>query len=265
MKYGEEVKSLRARLAPNIATITILLMTQTIDTLSDIESSHIKAAQELDHKVSSQNMTLDSLKQAAFNMTAAQGNLEAGQSQITTVIIAQGHHFHSLKSKTDELLGRIVIQEQYMRDQAGVLKDIQASGITINSQSQEIHTITKATQQDTEKIKTEIPSILQQMLNIMNIVTAGLSNTRKIVKLLKKTSKLMNDFSVEMRQSLRELLLAFANIHRLLIRLEHILPKHVNLTIILFRDVFNHMMPFPFDLCREWQTFQKLVALAFEK
>jgi hypothetical protein len=42
VKYKEEVKSLRARLAPNVATITILLLTNTMDALSNADLYHVQ-------------------------------------------------------------------------------------------------------------------------------------------------------------------------------------------------------------------------------
>ena len=262
-KYEKEVRSLRARLAPNVATITILLMTQTVDTLSNIELDHVKAVQELDNKVSLRSMTLAKLEQAASDMATAQGTLEAGQSRLAAAAAIQHHKLHSLKSKTDKLLSITAVQERLMLDQAGVLEGIRDTGTAVNVRSQEINDTVSTIRQDTEEIKNKIPSLLQQVLNIMNVVTAGISKAREIARLLRKTTRLITQFTVEMRECMQRLLLTFSDIHRLLIRLEHLLPRHIDLPIVRFRDAFNSMRAFPFDLCREWRTFQKLVILVF--
>ena len=59
-------------MAPNIATITILLATQTLNTLSKAEPNHLEIARELMRKFSSQETCLADLKQTALNIATAQ-------------------------------------------------------------------------------------------------------------------------------------------------------------------------------------------------
>ena len=264
LMYEEEVKVLRARLAPNVATITILLMTQTIDTLTNAESYRIKAARELHDKFSSHSTTLDDVKRAISDVATVQSSLKTGQLHLTAAAAYLDRDLSILKSKVDDLRDNEIVQN-HLRHQATVLEGIQENSTNTKSQNQEVHVIVTSIHQDTAEIKAGIPSILQRALEVMNVVAAGISKAQEISDLMLQMSRLITRFTLEMRETMQRLLQAFGEIHYLLIRLECFLPKRIDLPIIKFRDAFNELRAFPFDLCQDWQTFQGLVTLTFTK
>jgi hypothetical protein len=71
-------------LAPNIATITILLATQTLNTLSKAEPNHLEIARELVRKFSSQETCLADLKQTALNIATAQAGSKLDKQGLAT-------------------------------------------------------------------------------------------------------------------------------------------------------------------------------------
>jgi hypothetical protein len=263
MKYKEEVKSLRAKLAPNVATITVLLVTQTVDTLSNAESDRLQIARELNCKLSSQYKTLADLKQTTLGITIAQTRLEAEQSHLTAAAAAQDQDLRTLKSKTDELLKDNIMHEIHLRNQDEILVDIQGNGTTINSRTQETHILATAIRQDTAEIKAVTDSALGRTLDLINTVTAGISKIQDIITLIAQIIRLTTQFTIEMRETMGKLLRAFWDIQRQLTRLERFLPKQIDLPIVRFRDAFNEMRSLPYDLSRQWQTFQGLVAVIF--
>lgn len=262
-KYKEEVKSLRARLAPNVATITVLLMTQTIDTLLHAESGHVQVAQELNRRLLSQSETLTDIERATSSVSIAQTKIEAGHLHLTTTITDQNRGLHTLNTKVDELLKDNIARDLQLHHQAAVLNDIQNATLAINSRNEESHILTAYMRQDTAEIKAVLPSILGRTLNLMKAVTAGISKIQDLAKLMSRMIKLTTRFTVEMRQTMQKLLQAFYDIQRYLVRLEHVMPKQIDLPIVRFRDAFNEVRIFPYDLCKQWQTFQGLVALTF--
>jgi len=87
MKYEDEVKALRAMLAPNAATITLLLMTQTIDTLTNAELDRSRVVGML-------NGQLADLKQATLSVASEQCKLGAA-------VTAQNQDVNGLQIKGD--------------------------------------------------------------------------------------------------------------------------------------------------------------------
>jgi hypothetical protein len=75
--------------------------------------------------------------------------------------------------------------------------------------------------------------------------------------------RLTTQFTIEMREAIGKLLQVFWDIQRQLARLERFLPKQIDLPVVRFRDAFNKMRSLPYDLSRQWQTFQGLVAVIF--
>jgi hypothetical protein len=263
MRYKEEVKSLRAKLAPNIATITVLLVTQTIDTLSNAESDRFQIARELNCKLSSQYKILAELKQTTLGIATAQARPEAEQPRTTAAAAAQDQDLCTLKSKADELLEGNITHEIHLRNQDTILVDIQDNGTTINSRTQETHILATAIRQDMAEIKAVTDSVLGRALDLMSVAIAGISKIQDIITLIAQMIRLTTQFTIEMRETIRKLLRVFWDIQKQLARLECFLPKQIDLPIVRFRDAFNEMRFLPYDLSRQWQTFQGLVAVIF--
>jgi len=70
------VDEMRANPALNVATITVLPATQTIDILSNAQSDRFHISQELNGKLSSQCKIPADLKQTTIGITAAQARLD---------------------------------------------------------------------------------------------------------------------------------------------------------------------------------------------
>ena len=193
MKYKDEVKSLRDKLAPNVATITVLLVTQTIETLSNAD---LDQAQSLNYKLSFQHSALSDIQQKTSRSAVTQLRLEANQSSLFNTITAQGQNLCTLTSKANELLENSVAFKSDLDHQAAVLEDIQKNGNTIRSRIQESKILTASVREDTAKIKAAIPSILGRVLGLMRIVTAGFSKLQDITSLISQLIQLTTQFTI---------------------------------------------------------------------
>jgi Fungal N-terminal domain of STAND proteins len=257
MEYKDDVKDLRAKLAPNVATITVLLMTQTIDTLAKAESDRLQIARQLKRKLSFQGTSLTDLKQIAVNIATAQARLKAGETHSAAGYAAQAQEFSSLQSKADELLKDGAANELHLRNQDGILTDTQGHVIGIDTQTREIHALATAIHQDVGETQATSRSVLGLALEIMGAVTAGISKMQKITELIASMMRLTIQFTVEMRETMGRLLQAFWDTQIQLARLERFLPKQIDLPVVRFRDAFNEMRLLPSDLSRQWQVSMK--------
>jgi len=259
IKYKEDAKELRAKLAPNVATITVLLMTQTIDTLSKAESDRVEIARELKRKLPFHRTSLADLKQTALNIAAAQARLEAGQTCLAAGGAAQAQELSSLRSNADELLKDGTGHELHLHNQDAILADIRDIGIAIDTQTRETHEVAAAIRQDVAETKAKAGSVLGVALDIMSAVTAGISRMQDITELIAQMIRLTTRFTVDMREIMGRLLQAFWDIQMQLARLEHFLPRQIDLPIVKFRDALNEMRCLPYDLSRQWQVSMEKV------
>ena len=247
IKYKEDVEELRARLTPNVATITVLLMTQTVDTLSKAKSDRFGIARHLRRKLSFQRTSLTHLKQTALNIEAELTNLAAGGT-------AQDQEFSSLQLKADELLKDSIAHELHLNNQDAILEDIRDSGNAINAQTRETHAVATAIHQSVAGTQATATFVLGLALDITIAITAGISKMQEITKLIAQMITLTTRFTVEMRETMRILLQAFWDTQARLARLERFLPRQIDLPVVRFRDAFNEMRSLPYDLSRQWQV-----------
>lgn len=262
-KYKDEVRTLRARLAPNLATITVLLMTQTVDTLSNAKSDHDKLVKDLNHDLSSQSRILAKLRDSTNHIAKKQDDLTTQQSQLTTSATDQDHSLQILTSKTDELLKSNAACDLQLRDHTSILKDVQETSANIQARTQESIDLATTIHRDTLEIKRTIPSLLGRILALTDAVMAGISKLQDITTLMHKMLTVTVRFTVEMRDTMMKLLQAFWMIQKQLTGLESFMHRRVCPPIVIFRDAFNVMRSLPYDLSREWRTFQQLVTVAF--
>ena len=263
MKYKDEAKALRARLAPNLATITVLLMTQTVDSLSDAEFNRVELVQQMNDRVSSQSRTLSALKDSTYRIANAQDNLVTGQSHLTATAVKQAQDLQTLKSKADELLKGNDTHDVQLNHQTTILKELHENSVTMKAQTHRSLAISTSIQQELDEVKRSIPSILGRALDLLDAVTAGISKMQDITTLMHQMIRLTSRFTVEMMETMKKLLQAFWVIQRQLMRLESFMHQRICLPTVIFRDAFNVIRSFPYDLSREWRTFQGLVAVAF--
>ncbi|KEF56820.1 uncharacterized protein A1O9_07010 [Exophiala aquamarina CBS 119918] len=238
-------------------------MTQTVDTLSNARSDHLKLATDLNYELSSQSRILTALRNPINHIAKEQGNLMAEQSRLTTAATTQSYHIRALTTKADEILETNIACDLRLRDQTAILKDVRETYANIDVRNQESIKMVTAIHQDTTEIKAAIPSFLGRALDLMEDVMIGISKLQDITILMRRMFTLTQKFTVEMRDTMSKLLHAFALIQEQLARLEGFMHRRICPPTVIFRDAFNNMRAFPYDLSREWQTFRQLVTVAF--
>lgn len=233
--YKDDVALLRSRLAPKISTITILLLTATSNLLAKAESDRHGIAKEVAQKLFDQNALLQRLEGATIAISTSQSRIE------------ENHEVH----------------EQHLKTQDTLLASLQESSLAANAQIHSTHGVLLATQKDVSDIKDTTSSLLGRALNILTIVATGISKVNDIAARMRQLVSLTTDFTTEMRDAVAKLFHEFLQMQRRLAQIERFLPRQIDLPVVRFRDAFNDMRSLPYDLSRNWQTFQGLVTVVF--
>jgi hypothetical protein len=262
--YKEEVKSLRSRLAPNVATITLLLVTQTLDTVAHTQTDSSSSARELNDKVSSGfNSITAPLKGPISHISHVIDSIALGQSRLEDAVSSQEQTLGSLNRKAEELSKSNTACEAYLDEQSTTLQDVQETCLAINSQGLETLSVVTSIQQDATVIRNMLPFVLGRALKLLQAVTFGISKMQDITRIMHRLIRLMSGFTIEIREIMQILLQEFWLIQKQLAKFEQLMHKWLSPPLVIFRDAFNEARVFPYDLSREWQTFQGLVAVAF--
>jgi hypothetical protein len=217
----------------------------------------------MNDRLSSQSRILTALKDSTHKIVNGQDSLATGQSHLTATAINQDRDLQTLKSKANELLKSNSSHDVQLHHQTTILTEVHESSVTIKAQTHESLALATTIHQDVAEIKASMPSILGRALDLLGAVTAGISKMHDITTLLHQMISLTRRFTVEMRETMGKLLQAFWVIQGQLARLESFMCRRICLPTVVFRDAFNVMRSFPYDLSREWSTFQGLVAVAF--
>ncbi|KAL9615787.1 MAG: hypothetical protein Q9160_009261 [Pyrenula sp. 1 TL-2023] len=263
MKYKDDVALLRSRLAPKISTITILLLTATTKSLAKADTDRHDIAKEVAHKLFGQNTLLRRLEGATTAISSAQSRIEKSQILLMPELEAQGQNVQVLECKTDELLNQGDDLERHLRNQDSVLAGLHGSGLATNNQIRASHSVLLATQEDVNDIKATTSSLLGRALDILTIVATGISKVNDIAERMRQLVSLTTDFTTEMRDAVSGLFHEFLEMQRRFAQIERFLPRQIDLPVVRFRDAFNDMRSLPYDLSRNWQTFQGLVTVVF--
>ena len=230
-KYKGEAKALRARLAPNLATITVLLMTQAVNSQSSTESNRMKLIQQMNDGVSSQFQILNMVKNQTHRIANVQDSLATGQSHLTASIIKQDQELQTLKSQADKLLKSNATHGVQLHR---TLKEVYDNSVTSIAQTHESLAIATSIHQDVAEIKTTMPSILGQALNLFDTITVGISKIQDITTLIHQMINLTTQFTVEMMNTMRKLLQAFWMMQRQLTRLENFIHRRICPPTVVF-------------------------------
>ena len=258
--YKDDVELLRTRLAPKVATITMLLLTCMTSSLASAEIKRDKISQEVASKLFGQQILIREMKTTTRSILNAQANLETGQNHVISELKAHRQTKSLLVSKMNDILQHNKILDQRLDSQDRILEQVGDDTGALNQQANSIGAAVVDSQQKTDSTT---KSILRQTVDILTLVTAGLAKLDQIRNLIEQTKNLVMKFTIDMQTTVRKLLHEFWDIQRRLAVIERLLPMRIDLPVIRFRDAFNEMRSLPFDLSREWRIFRRLVAVIF--
>ncbi|KAE8445214.1 hypothetical protein EG329_013586 [Mollisiaceae sp. DMI_Dod_QoI] len=228
MMYKDDVVELRTILGSHVATINLLLMTQTVRSITLAENDRAEVASELKLKIMAHRGLLEEAKDK-MDFSAKQ------HAETNMQLKYQAASLQNLEMKTDSL-------DERMQDQGNTLE--------------ELHSLALAAEQKTT-------SIFSTTTDILTLITSGLSTLQAIVTHLMRTFELLTKFTIEMRVVMGELLQRFWSLQAAVSRIERALPMQVHLPTIQFTDAFGESMALPYQLCQKWSTFKELLRVMY--
>lgn len=212
--FQEDVKQLRSVLGSHVATINLLLMTQTVGSLTAADRYRERVVCGLESKILAHRRQLESVH------TLVEQSVER-QLEAKLRLEDQSTALSSLVSKADRTKSQLDDQKVIM---------------------QTVQTLASTTQNQTT-------SILSTTIDILTAATSGFISLQTLAQQLVGMFQLLVTFTTEMRIGIANLTQLFSKIHTVLCRIEMVLPMRLSLPIIQFTDALGDAMALPYQLC----------------
>jgi hypothetical protein len=225
----DEVKELRTKLGSHVATISLLLMTQTVSSITTAEYDRAKVTCGLQEKILLHRKLLEDVK------TRVDSSL-ARQLETKLQVESQADAMSTLDRKVDQT----VLQ---LHDEQCLIQEVKSMVLTTEKHTRSILAITTDT---------------------LSQVTLGLLALRDIVMHLSNLAASITKFTVEMKESIALLMGQFARIYKILQGLEANLTKRICLPIVQFTDALGEKMALPYQMCKRWETFRMMLNVVFD-
>ena len=228
LMYKKDAKEIRAILGSHVSTINLLLMTQTVQSVTRAEDNRAEVACGLEQRILAHRRLLEDVNVKA----------ETSLNQHSETISNLENQEASLNTLVDKAEATSV----QLRDQ--------------NLNLHEVRSIVGSTQEQTM-------SILASATEILSLVTSGLMTLRSISEQMYRMLKLCADFTHEMRTTMTALVQLFSSLQASLRRIERSLPLRINLPIVQFTDALGETMALPFQICQQFSTFKAMLGVIF--
>jgi hypothetical protein len=172
--YKEDVRHLRSLLGSHVSTINLLLMTQTVGSITSAENDRERVACGLESKIIAHRQNLKEVKAEVYVSLEQQRETKVHLEDHSTVL----NNLETKADRTNELL----------KVQAKLVQGIQAEITNTQDQNR---------------------SILSAATEILALITSGVMSVRLILKQLTKMSEMCTRFTAEMREMASNLMRLF--------------------------------------------------------
>jgi hypothetical protein len=229
LAYKDEVKELRTKLGSHVATITLLLMTQTVASITTAEHDRAKVACGLQEKILAHRKLLEDVK------TGVSSSL-AQQLETKLQIESQADAIRTLVRKADQTILQL-------HDEKCLIQEVRSMALTTEERTR---------------------SILAIATDTLSQATLGLLTLHDIVMKLSNLAASITKFTFEMKESIALLMDQFARIYKILQGLEANLTKRICPPIVQFTDALGETMALPYQMCIRWKTFRLMLDAVFD-
>ena len=260
LMWKEEVNKLRSTLTPKLRNILILLTSQIVESLAKAELDRANIRDEILGKVSVQQVILEQIK---ANFAAAESDASVRHSRLADALHSQSRDVKGLDSKIADIFQQGRMSQNRLDQQDLALQDVQqqaaSSGKQLNSMSTEMVSL----RQDVASVKADTASILQFIARMASVILQRFSRMQQIADLIVDLLKLTFNLTTDMMQTLLQLLREFGEIRQQPVRMERCIPMQMQYPMVLFRDAYNNVTPFPYHIFRQWEGAKRMVAAIF--
>jgi len=237
------------KLRSHVATITLLLMTQTVSSITRADHDRADLACELKDKILAHRRLLEEVQcgvdstlshqvEMKMRLEGVKSGINSSLAQQMEVKVELENHADkivSLDRKADQAIDQIHTQRALLQE---LDMKVSTNGEGINS------CLATATQ--------TLSKILAGLLTLKDIATKLCDLIASIVK-----------FKAEMRESVALLLHQFSDIYQSLRRLEAYIPKKIDFPIVKFTDALGKTHLLPYQTCIKWEAFRLMLSALF--
>lgn len=229
LTYQDEVKALRAKLGSHVATISLLLMTQTVSSITTAEHDRAQIACGLQEKILAHRRQLGDVQ------TRVESSL-SHQVEMKSRLERQEETLDTLDRKADRTT-------QQLHDEHDLI--------------QEVVSVASTTEENTR-------SVLAITNNTLSQVTQGVLTLRDLAVRVYDLVAAITKFTVEMRESMALLVRQFARISSILHSLQGSIATRICPPIVQFTDAFGETLALPYQMCIQWKTFRLILNAIFD-
>jgi len=226
--YKEDIKELRSILGSHVATINLLLLTQTMGSIMSAENNRECLFNKLEQKISANGVILASVDRIA--KLSLEQQLDAR---------ATLHKHHATLERIEQT-------------SAGVQSKIDTQTASISNITQTV-----------SEVHVQTTSVLSVATKTLIHTTLGMMSLHRIAEQLRRVFKLLTQFTTDMRTTMTEVMQLFREIRATMSRLELGISKHINLPIIKFTDALGDQIALPYNVCQNWSAFTNILKIVF--
>jgi hypothetical protein len=226
--YLDDVKKLRSTLASHVTTMNLLLMTQTVASITIAEDDRQYIANRLEEKILENRRLLTNID----DQTVA--SLQQAQC-ISKQLDDQSSLLNTLDSQA-------ATTQRQLEGQSELMRDIEVASTEVRKQGH---------------------SILAIVTQILSLVTTGILHLRQIAEQLQKMFQLCAHFTTEMRFLMSRHFELFSSIQATLQEISQNFPVRMNFPTVQFTTALGDTMALPYQLCQQWATFSELLKVIF--
>ena len=202
--FKDDIQELRSTLTSHVATINLILMTQSVSSISVAEQDRTDLTREMQSQIQAHQKILRNV-----------------EGMVRVSVHRQG------ETKTQ------------LQDQAVEIGSLKAKAEIANSQLQGQKVVVHNLQSAVSTIRVQNTSILSATTVVLNSITSGAMKLQVIVRQLTRTFELLTNFTTEMRTVMAELLQGFRSLRSSLQRIEDSLPLKIDFPILQFTDLWE--------------------------
>lgn len=226
--FKEDIKELRSALASHIGTINVLLMTQSVASISIAEKDRERHASSLENTILAHRQLLRNVDDRVGDCLTQQWHTQIRLRNQDAILVA-------------------------LDDKIGSTSD------QVCSQAASIQCLQTAANSTQEQTK----SILRIVTDALDLLTSGMLQIHQIAQQLQSMFRICVTFTAEMRRTMAKVMELFVNIQALLQRIDRNLPARPFLPIVQFTTALGDTIALPLQLCQQWTTFTELLNVVF--
>jgi hypothetical protein len=196
------------------------------------------------------------MTQTVGSISVAETDREQMACELEKKIVAQQRLLEDVRNEQSEA-------KTQLQDHSFALESLRGKADLSLVQLEDQRELIREVQSGVKDTREQTTSILSAATAILSLATSGVMNLRLISDKLSRMIEVCVTFTVEMRESMTELMRLFTSLHAILRRVESSLPVRIFAPIVYFTDALGEIFCLPYQVCRQWDVFNQMLRLLF--